>query len=259
MILTIIVAAGSGTRMGAEQPKQFLPLSGEPIVMRTLRRMSEGVEKYLTDCSRNVDGIVENRMYVDNCVHKLILVLPQAYIPLWRELCEKHAFHLPHEIVPGGATRFHSVKNGLAAYPDAEIVLVHDGVRPFVDDAAIARVIAGAHEYGAAVPAVPVVDSLRRMTGSDGESVSADRSAYRAVQTPQGFQGNLLRAAYARPYDERFTDDASVVEASGLLPRGVVLTEGSPANIKITTPVDWAVAEVLLKTEFPGGAELPVT
>lgn len=242
--------------MGVELPKQFLSIGGEPIVIRTLRRLNEGVEKFLTDCSQNVDETVRNFMNVDNCVHKLILVLPRAYIPLWRELCEKHGFHLPHEVVSGGETRFHSVKNGLAACPDADIVLVHDGVRPFAGDAVIAGAIAGAQKHGAAVPVVPVVDSLRRLTGSDGENVSADRSVYRAVQTPQAFRGNLLREAYAQPYDERFTDDASVVEITG---KGrIVLTQGSPGNIKITTPADLAVAEVLLKTEFPGMAELPV-
>lgn len=246
-LLTIVVAAGSGSRMGAALPKQFLSIGGEPIVMRTLRRLHEGVERCLTDCLQNVDGIVENVLTVDNCVHKLALVLPEVYIELWRELCEKHDFRLPHEAVAGGETRFHSVKNGLAVAPEAEIVLVHDGVRPFADDGVIAEVIAAAQKHGVAIPAVPVVDSLRRLTGSEGDSVAVDRADYRAVQTPQGFRGDLLRAAYAVPYDGRFTDDASVVEASGLLPGGSLLTPGSAANIKITTPADMAVAEVLLK------------
>lgn len=245
-ILTIVVAAGSGTRMGTEIPKQFLTIGNEPIVMRTLKRMSKGVARYLTECSRNVDKNVKNSFGVDNCVHNLILVLPQTYIPLWKELCEKHAFRLPHRIVAGGETRFHSVRNALAQAPAADLVLVHDGVRPFTDDRVIAGVIAAAQKHGAAIPTVPVVDSLRRLTGAGGSEV-VDRSAYRAVQTPQGFQGELLRRAYAAPYDERFTDDASVVEASGFLPAGVALTQGSPANLKITTPADLAVAEVLLK------------
>lgn len=246
-LLTIVVAAGSGSRMGAALPKQFLSIGGEPIVMRTLRRMAEGVERYLTACSQNVDGIVGNCLNVDNCVHKLALVLPDVYIELWRELCEKHDFRLPHEVVPGGETRFHSVQNGLAVAPDAEIILVHDGVRPFADDGVIAAVIAGAQKHGAAIPAVPVVDSLRRLTDAEERSVAVDRADFRAVQTPQGFRGDLLRAAYAVPYDERFTDDASVVEASELLPGGILLTAGNAANIKITTPADMAVAEVLLK------------
>lgn len=244
-ILTIVVAAGSGTRMGAELPKQFLPIGGEPIVMQTLRRLADGVDRFLTGCSQNVDETVRNVMNVDNCVHKLVLVLPKAYIPLWRELCLKHEFRLPHNIVAGGQTRFHSVKNGLAVSPEADIILVHDGVRPFADDKVIEDVIVAAQKHGAAIPAVPVVDSLRQLNGSGGESVAVDRSAYRAVQTPQGFRGRLLREAYALPYDGRFTDDASVVELSGL--GKVVLTEGNAANIKITTPADMAVAQILLK------------
>lgn len=247
-LLTIVVAAGSGSRMGAALPKQFLSIGGEPIVMRTLRRLSEGVEKYLTDCSQNVDGIVENTLTVNNCVHKLVLVLPEAYIPLWRELCGKHDFRLPHEVVAGGETRFQSVKNGLGAFPEADIVLVHDGVRPFTDNGVIAGVLAAAMEHGAAIPAVPVVDSLRRISDREGGSVAVDRSDYRAVQTPQGFRGDLLRQAYTMPYDGRFTDDASVVEASGLLPGGILLTPGSASNVKITTPADMAVAEVLLQS-----------
>ena len=245
MILTIVVAAGSGSRMGTALPKQFLSIGGEPIAMRTLRRLSEGVERYLTDCSQNVDGIVENPLNVDNSVHKLVLVLPESYIPLWRELCRKHGFDLPHMVVAGGDTRFQSVKNGLGAFPEADIVLVHDGVRPFADDRMIAGVIGAAQKYGAAVPVVPVVDSLRRISDQEGKSVAVDRSDYRAVQTPQGFRGDLLREAYSMPYDARFTDDASVLEIAGL--GTVVLTAGSAANIKITTPADLAVAEILLK------------
>ncbi|MCC8062825.1 MAG: 2-C-methyl-D-erythritol 4-phosphate cytidylyltransferase [Rikenellaceae bacterium] len=244
-ILTIVVAAGSGTRMGTEIPKQFLTVDGEPIVMKTLRRMDEGVARFLTGCSPDVDKTVGNLPNVDNSVHKLALVLPEAYIPYWRELCEKHRFGIPHTVVPGGETRFHSVKNGLGAFPEADIVLVHDGVRPLAGDGVVARVIRTAMALGAAVPVVPVVDSLRRISGGDGHSVAVDRAEFRAVQTPQGFRGDLLREAYSMPYDERFTDDASVVELSGL--GAVALTEGSPANIKITTPADLAVAQVLLE------------
>lgn len=244
-ILTIVVAAGSGTRMGTEMPKQFLTVDGEPVVMKTMRRMDEGVARFLTGCSLDVDKIVGNLPNVDNCVHKLVLVLPEVYIPYWRELCEKHRFGLRHTVVAGGKTRFHSVKNGLGTFPEADIVLVHDGVRPLAGDGVIARVIRAAMTLGAAVPVVPVVDSLRRISGGDGHSVAVDRAEFRAVQTPQGFRGDLLREAYAVPYDERFTDDASVVELSGL--GTVALTEGSPANIKITTPADLAVAQVLLE------------
>lgn len=232
--------------MGGALPKQFLLLGGEPIVMRTLRRMNEGVENYLTACSQNVDEIVENFLNVNNCVHKLALVLPEDYIPLWRELCKKYSFDLPHTVVTGGKTRFQSVKNGLEFFPEADIVLIHDGVRPFADDNVIADVIGAAQRYGTAIPVVPVVDSLRRVFDpASDNSMAVDRSDYRAVQTPQGFRGDLLREAYSVPYDPRFTDDASVVERSGR--RTVMLTAGNTANIKITTPADLAVAEILLK------------
>ena len=250
-ILTIVVAAGSGTRMGSDTPKQFLPLDGEPIVMRTLRRMAEGVTHYLTSRpdfstpqTQPVNKIGQSaERTVDNSVHKLTLVLPEAYIARWQELCREHRFELPHRVVAGGPTRFHSVRNGLATHPDADIVLVHDGVRPFADNDTIARVIAAAEQHGAAIPAISVVDSLRKLTPDGSEAV--ERAAYRAVQTPQAFRGTVLRCAYEAPFDDRFTDDASVVELTGT--GSVVLTEGNASNIKITTPIDLAVAEIVLK------------
>lgn len=223
--------------MGSELPKQFLLLGNEPIVMRTLRRMTEGVERSLAACSPNVD----------KWVHKLVLVLPKAHIGLWKELCEKYGFDVPHEVVSGGATRFQSVRRGLKTVPEAEIVLVHDGVRPFVSDSVIGAVIETARNEGAAAPMVPVVDSLRRLT-AEGESVAVERSAYRAVQTPQGFAGTLLREAYGQPEEETFTDDASAVEALGR--SSVAAVQGERENIKITTAFDLSVAEVLVREKW---------
>lgn len=243
MILTIVVAAGSGTRMGGGRPKQFLSLAGEPIVMHTLRRMFEGVEKYLIDCVQNVDNIVEYAQPVDNIVHKLVLILPKEYLKLWDELCDKYDFRTPHVVVSGGDTRFESVKKGLAAVPEADLILVHDGVRPFPNDDVIGGVINAAKVYGAAVPVMPVVESLRRLEGEG--SVTVSRAEYRTVQTPQGFQGDLLRRAYGVGYDPMFTDDASVVEALGEVP--IRLTQGGDSNIKITTPIDLTVAESMMK------------
>ena len=271
-LLTIVVAGGSGRRMGGETPKQFLEVGGEPILMRSLRRLSEGVERFLTTCSPSVDESVDNSKEstsyphpalpgespnVNNFVHKIVLVLPEAHRQRWQELCRKHRFRVPHTVATGGETRFHSVRNGLAVEPEADLVLVHDGVRPFVDDRTIAAVIAAAWRYGAAVPAVPVVDSLRRVD-PEGDtrtprSEAVDRSAYRAVQTPHGFRGEWLRRAYAAPYDERFTDDASVVERTGT--GRILLTEGTPTNLKITTPVDLILAEALLRQ--PAGNPMP--
>lgn len=243
-ILTIVVAAGSGRRMGGEVPKQFLLLGNEPIVIRTLRRMTEAVGSYRKACSQNVHKAVDGILDVDNFVHKVALVLPEDCLDLWDKLCREYDFRVPHEVVAGGNTRFQSVKNGLAAMPDADLVLVHDGVRPFPDNALVGEVILAAEAQGAAIPVTPVVDSLRQLT-PEGKNVAADRAAFRAVQTPQGFRGDLLRRAYGVEYDERFTDDASVVEIVTGTP--VILTPGSSSNIKITTPADLAIAEVLLK------------
>lgn len=245
-ILTVIVAAGRGRRMGSEVPKQFLLLDKEPIVMRTIRRMAEAVEDYLMACSQNVNEIVDEAISVNNYVHKIILLLPDDSIPLWDDLCREHDFRIPHRVVTGGDTRFQSVKNGLAAEPEADIILVHDGVRPFANNTVVAGVIRAVAASGAAIPVVPMTDSLRQITSIIGdESTAVDRAAFRAVQTPQGFRGELLRRAYDTDYSERFTDDASVVESTTSI--SVILTKGDLSNIKITTPFDLKVAEVLLK------------
>lgn len=243
IILTIIVAAGSGLRMGSALPKQFLSIDGEPIVMRTLRRMSEGVERLLADWSHNGDNALGDPLNVNNIVHKLALILPKEHIELWNELCRESDFRLPHIVIEGGNTRFESVKRGLTADPTADIILVHDGVRPFADDAVIGEVIRQAQAYGAAIPVTPVVDSMRRLTGEG--SVAVSRDEYRSVQTPQGFKGDILRQAYNVDYDPRFTDDASVVEALNSV--HIRLTQGSSSNIKITTPTDIIIAESMVR------------
>ncbi len=212
----IVVAAGSGSRMGGETPKQFLPLAGKPLLMHTLGRLAEA----LPDA-------------------ELIVVLPQAHIARWTALCEEQAFTLAHTVVAGGKTRFESVKNGLNAAVGCEMIGVHDGVRPMADRELILRVLSAAREFGAAIPAVPVTDSLREIPANR----PVDRNHYAAVQTPQFFRAPLLIEAYGRE-DAGFTDDASVVEAAGT---AVALVPGDPKNIKVTTPVDLAVAEVLLK------------
>lgn len=217
-IAVIVVAGGSGTRMGSSLPKQFLPLGGVPVLMHTLRRFSDA----LADC-------------------RIVLVLPENHVAYWDRLCREHDFPVPHTVCTGGKTRFDSVRNGLACAGDVELVAVHDGVRPLVDPALIFRTVDAARKYGAAIPVVTPVDSLREVNGAASRIV--DRSRYRMVQTPQVFRADLLRCAYERPCDPAFTDDASVVEAYGA---PVCLCEGSYSNIKITTPVDLAVAEVLI-------------
>ena len=216
----LIVAGGRGTRMGGPQPKQFLELAGRPVLMHTL----EAFDRW--DASA-----------------RLIVVLPEDQIDTWKRLCEAHVFGRIHRVVAGGETRFHSVRNGLDAVASDGLIAVHDGVRPLVAPSVIAACFAAAADGGAAVPVVPVVESVREVD-ADGGSRPVDRARLRVVQTPQVFRADVLRAAYCLPYDPRFTDDASVVEASGVAVR---LVPGNRENIKLTTPMDLLLAEQLMR------------
>lgn len=218
----LIVAGGRGTRMGSPQPKQFLQLAGRPVLMHTL----EAFDRW--DASA-----------------RLIVVLPEDQIDTWKRLCEAHVFGRIHRVVAGGETRFHSVRNGLDAVASDGLIAVHDGVRPLVAPSVIAACFAAAADGGAAVPVVPVVESVREVD-ADGGSRPVDRARFRVVQTPQVFRADVLRAAYCLPYDPRFTDDASVVEASGVAVR---LVPGNRENIKLTTPMDLLLAEQLMRRE----------
>ena len=216
----IIVAGGKGERMNADIPKQFLEINGKPILMHTLNVF----RKYNTDML-------------------LILVLPAVQIDFWKELCKKHAFTVDHKIVSGGQTRFESVKNGLQQVELPALVAVHDGVRPFVSVETIERCFSAAQEFDAAIPVIDLVDSIRQVT-TDG-SISVDRTAYKLVQTPQVFDGSLLKKAYEQEFSALFTDDASVVENMGTK---IHLVEGNRENIKNTTAMDLGMAEVILKS-----------
>lgn len=220
MDYVIIVAGGKGLRMGSDVPKQFLPVGGKPVLMRTISRFRE---------YSSTLGIV--------------LVLPREQHEYWHQLCRDYSFSEQYIVACGGETRFHSVKNGLAAIPDdaCGVVGVHDGVRPFPSIEVIRRCYDAAREAGAAVPVVPVVETLRHIEPS-GWTRTVPRSEFWLVQTPQAFSIELLKRAYKQPYAEAFTDDASVVEALG---HEVRLVEGNRENIKITTPFDLRVAEVL--------------
>lgn len=214
----IIVAGGKGLRMGGEIPKQFLPIGGKPVLMRTI----EAFHLY------------------DNTIH-VVLVLPVSQQAYWRELCKKYSFELPHEVADGGETRFHSVMNGLALVEGEGLVGVHDGVRPFVSQEVITRCYAEAGTKKAVIPVIGVVETVRRLEGTD--SVTVPRDQYKMVQTPQVFDVALLQRAYQQKYTEMFTDDASVVEALG---EKVFLVEGNRENIKLTTPFDLKLAEMLI-------------
>ena len=211
----IIVAGGSGSRMQHELPKQFIEVAGKPILMHTIERF-----------------------YKYNPQIRLVVVLPQEQLNTWRSLCQKHNFKLFHMTVPGGATRFGSVKNGLDAIHGEALVAVHDGVRPFVETETIQAAFEGAAKYGSAVVAVSPKDSIRELTEEGSRAVP--RAKYKLVQTPQVFRTSILHKAYEQPEQEHFTDDASVVESIG---EKITLVEGSYRNIKITTPEDLILAE----------------
>lgn len=219
MNAVVIVAGGKGLRMGGEVPKQFLCVAGRPILMRTLERF------------RAYDAQMQ-----------VVLVLPRDQQAYWHELCRQHHFSMDYTLADGGPTRFHSVANGLKKVGDeVERIGVHDGVRPFVSIDTIARCYDEAARSGAAVPVTDVVETVRQMD-DDRRSHTVPRSHYRLVQTPQVFEAQLLRRAYAQTYTDAFTDDASVVEALG---HDITLVAGNRENIKITTPFDLKVAECL--------------
>ena len=214
----IIVAGGSGKRMGGEMPKQFLLVAGKPILMHTVEAFARADEGF-----------------------KFILVLPEAHFSTWHSLVNEYNFTIPVTLVAGGAERFFSVKNALAHVPNGALVAVHDGVRPFASKETILEAFAVAAEKGSAVPVIDEVDSLRRVQA--GESQAVNRSEYKRVQTPQVFQSTILQKAYNQEFSAFFTDDASVVESIG---ETITLTTGNVENIKITTPHELLLAEALI-------------
>lgn len=213
----IIVAGGSGSRMGSATPKQFLKLQGLPILMHTLNNFYQAVPE-----------------------GELILALPEKEQHSWRSLCEKYHFQVPHKLVNGGKSRFHSVQNALQKVHQKGIVAIHDGVRPFVSNRLITDCLHSAQKQGAAIPTLPVQDSIRQLKGTT--SVIADRSQFVLVQTPQCFLSEIILKAYEQEFQNSFTDDASVVEQMGF---SIHLVEGDRENIKITTPADLKLAEAL--------------
>jgi len=212
----IIVAGGSGTRMGAEVPKQFLQFAGKPILLHT-------IEKF----------------YAANPAYNLILVLPEAHFGIWKEIITQFNCTIPHQLVKGGDTRFHSVKNGLELVHEG-IVAVHDGVRPLVTSKTILNTLSDAEKYGAAIPVIESTDSIRML--SDNSSFPLVRSMLRNVQTPQCFEASILKKAMLQDFIPEFTDCASVVQKAGF---PIFLSEGNTENIKITTPLDLKIAEFI--------------
>ncbi|MDP3915616.1 MAG: 2-C-methyl-D-erythritol 4-phosphate cytidylyltransferase [Bacteroidota bacterium] len=218
----IIVAGGSGSRMGSEIPKQFLQLCEKPVLMHTIQ------------------------VFFDfDPESELILVLPDAQKNLWEELCLKHYFSLPHQIVSGGETRFYSVLNGLKLIREDGIVFIHDGVRPLVSRETLERCNHMAQKNGNAIPVLSINESLRKQKGL--RSVSVDRTLYLSVQTPQTFRSDQILKAYEQTFDTAFTDDASVAEKAGFT---IFMVDGNRENIKITNPTDLIVAEAFLQEKI---------
>jgi 2-C-methyl-D-erythritol 4-phosphate cytidylyltransferase len=215
----IIVAGGSGNRMGTEIPKQFLELCGKPVLMHTIQVFHDFDHE-----------------------SKIILVLPEAQQQFWKGLCLKHSFSLAHQVVLGGKTRFHSVQSGLSHIDGEGIVFIHDGVRPLVSRETLGRCLETAQKSGNAIPVLPITESLRKLEGE--QSISVDRSQYFSVQTPQTFRCEQILEAFQQQFDPAFTDDASVAEKAGF---PIFMVEGNCENIKITTPIDLIVAQALLK------------
>lgn len=228
--VAVIVAGGSGSRMGSATPKQFLLLHNKPVLWHTLAAFLNAYEDM-----------------------EVVLVLPHAHLPAGEEIIKDIQTALPAAagriaITAGGDTRYHSVQNGLALVTEASVVFVHDGVRCMVSEILIRRCFEQALEKGSAIPVVTATDSIRLLSaapvqGQMGASVVADRSRVGIVQTPQTFLSSILLPAFTQPFSDAFTDEATVVEAAG---HEVHLVEGEYANIKITRPVDLLIAEKLL-------------
>ena len=220
----IVVAAGKGVRMGGDLPKQYVQLDGKAILHRTIER------------------------FVDACGDlKVLTVLNPDWIPYWKQYCYDHAMVVRQRFIKGGITRFHSVRNALEEIPDGAVVAVHDGVRPFVTAGQIRKLFALAGEHSAVVPVLPCVDTLKKLRKEGNNLVSlgedVDRTILYGAQTPQIFHSEVLRKAYCQPFDQLFTDDASVVERSGV---DICYVDGEKLNFKITTPEDMKMASALL-------------
>ena len=220
------MAAGSGTRMGAGMPKQFLDMDGKAVLQRT-------IEVFLEACP----GI------------SVVTVLPEDFIGYWKDYCLKHNFICPQVLVKGGITRFHSVRNALARIPDGALAAVHDGVRPLITPAKVREIFDFSENKAGVIPVTPCVDTMKVLRPSELKDVweeagqEADRSVLFGAQTPQVFQSEILKAAYEQAYDPAFTDDASVVSRYG---KSLSYVMGERLNIKITTPEDLVMAKAIV-------------
>ena len=221
----IVMAAGSGTRMGADVPKQFIELNGKAILRMT-------IETFLSACPDL----------------SVITVLPEAHIAYWKNYCLKNTFTCPQVLVKGGITRFHSVRNALEKVPEGALVAIHDGVRPLISQELVRSMFEKAEEIPALIPVTPCVDTMKVLERQGDDlvgipGVKVDRSTLFGVQTPQIFHSEIIKEAYSQAYDTAFTDDASVLEKYGKNPSYVA---GERFNIKITTQDDLLLARAIL-------------
>ncbi len=221
----IVMAAGSGTRMGADMPKQFIEIDGKAILQMT-------IEKFLEACP----GI------------SVVTVLPEAHMSYWRSYCLERNFTCPQILVKGGITRFHSVRNALAKVPDNAVVAIHDGVRPLVTVDLLRNMFELSENEPALIPVVPCIDTMKVLKDEDGQLVavagaSVDRSVLFGAQTPQVFHSEIIKEAYSLAYDTSFTDDASVLERYG---KSLSYIPGERLNMKITTKEDLILARAIL-------------
>ena len=219
------MAAGSGTRMGAQMPKQFLELDGKAILQKTIEVFQEACP-----------GI------------SVITVLPQDHISYWRQYCLDRNFICPQILVSGGITRFHSVRNALDRVPDGAVVAVHDGVRPLLSPGLVRDIFKAAETQQAVIPVTPCVDTIKVLESKEGRleavpGAKADRSVLYGAQTPQVFHSEVIKEAYSMAYDTAFTDDASVLEKYG---KSLSFVIGERLNIKITTQDDLLLARAVL-------------
>jgi len=218
----LITAGGQGKRLAALFPKQFIPIAGKPLLMRTIDVFKKYDPKF-----------------------KIILVIPEEHVQLWKDLCTEFDFQVEHQIVRGGYERFHSVQNGLHHIPHNSIVLIHDGVRPLVRPDTIERVVTTTEDKGNAIPCVAHTQTVRLILES-GANQHLNRKDLRVVQTPQGFHSNLIKEAYNQVFNTDFTDDATVLESLG---HQINLVEGNYSNIKVTHPADLKIVEALLTVD----------
>lgn len=213
----IITAGGSGKRMGADLPKQFLKLQNKAILQHSIEAF-----------------------YAFDPKLQILVTLPEDWHEYWRSYCEENNCFIPHQLLPGGQERFHSIQGALK-HAGGNLIAVHDGVRPLIDAETIRNTFEAASSSGAAIPVIPVKESIRKL--SETGSVAVLRSEYCLVQTPQIFSAEILKKAYQQEFHDGITDDASLVEALGI---DISLVSGNERNIKITSPLDLRIAEILI-------------